>query len=322
VAISASHSSPAFRHVAHLLHDPDEFSVAVSGGSLTADFLGRQEKPTRIEQFQSPAWAIDFHEVHVQARIFSGLPPGWASLGLMYSPAESTWYGIGSPSGTLVCTPPGQPIDGCTSRGFECVSVGISPALWERSRRLAAPGRPDFGGCDAYPLAAPVFHRLMQRLRSVRRQLREAALSPALAELAAEDAAHLVSELAVTAWEHRDSPPPSRDSRQNRYRLARRAEAWLRAHQEQPVSVPDLCLALRVSRRELEYAFRANFDLSPHAYLQTLRLNAIRRRLKRPGGSPETIAEVVLAHGFTHFGRFAANYRALFGEKPSETRRN
>lgn len=315
--MSASPLPPVFRHVSYLLNDPDEFGVAVSGGTLTAEFLGRQERATRIEQFQSPLWSIDFHEVHVRARIFSGLPPGWASLGLMRGPAESRWYGIGTPAGTLVCTPPGYPIDGCTRPGFRCVAVGISPELWERSRRLASPRRPDFGACDAFPLPASGFDRLERGFLAVRGRLRQAGR----AEEAAAEAARRVIELAVTAWELREGAPASRDSRRNRFRLARRAESWLREHQQEAVGVPDLCLALRVSRRELEYAFRATFDSSPQAFLQTLRLNAIRRRLTRSGGRFETIAEVALAHGCTHFGRFAANYRALFGEKPGETRR-
>jgi AraC family ethanolamine operon transcriptional activator len=315
--MSASSPTPAFRHGSYLLNDPDEFAVAVSGGSLTAQFLGRQERATRIEQFQSPLWSIDFHEVHVRARIFSGLPPGWASLGLMRGPADSRWYGIGTPTGTLICTPPGYPIDGCTRPGFHCVAVGISPELWERARRLASPERPDFGACDAFPLPASGFDRLVRGFLAVRGRLRQAGRT----EPAAAEAARRVTELAVTAWELREGAPASRESLRNRFHLARRAEAWLREHQQEAVAVPDLYLALRVSRRELEYAFRASFDTSPQAFLQTLRLNAIRRRLKRAGGRHETLAEVALAHGCTHFGRFAANYRALFGEKPGETRR-
>lgn len=319
--VIAQHLTPAFRQVVHRLDDPDEFSVAVSGGALRADFLVPQTEPTRIEQFQSQAWAIDFHEAHVRARIFGGLPAGWASLGIMCSPHPSNWYGMDAPSGTIVCTPPGEAIDGCTAPGFRCVSVGISPRLWELCRQLAAPDRPDFGHCTAHALSAPAFARLTRGIDRVRMQLRQAALAPRLAEQAMEEATQLVTGLGVIAWELGGRSAGAQDSRRNRARLARRAEAWLREHQTQPVSVPQLCLALRVSRRELEYAFRSNFDLSPHAYLQALRLNAIRRRLLRNARRRETIAEIALANGLTHLGRFSASYRSLFGESPMETLR-
>jgi transcriptional regulator GlxA family with amidase domain len=73
-----------------------------------------------------------------------------------------------------------------------------------------------------------------------------------------------------------------------------------------------------VSRRELEYAFRTVFDESPRAYLQSLRLNAIRRAL-RSTRTCEPVTRIAFDHGVTHLGRFSAQYRRLFGELPSET---
>jgi len=90
------------------------------------------------------------------------------------------------------------------------------------------------------------------------------------------------------------------------------------------VGIPDLCLALNVSRRELEYAFRATFDVSPWDYFQKLRLNAVYRDLRRsPAKLSGYVTEIAMTHGITHLGRFSAQYRELFGERPSETlRRN
>ena len=82
------------------------------------------------------------------------------------------------------------------------------------------------------------------------------------------------------------------------------------------LQILDLCAALRVSRRELEYAFRSTFDQSPRDFLQALRLNAIRRELRV---SDAPIIDIAFQHGMSHLGRFAASYRHLFGEKPSQT---
>jgi len=314
--LTAQHLTTAFRQVAYRLDDPDEFSVAVSGGALRADFLSMPTKSTCIEQFQSQAWAIDFHEAHVRARIFGGLPRGWASLGIMCSPKSSTWYGMDAPFGTMVCTPPGEPIDGCTNFGFQCFSVAISPRLWERCRQVASPDRPDFGTCSAHTLSPTTFLWLTDEVTRVRGLLQQAMLAPSLATGAVEDASQLILWLGVAAWELREGASPTRDSLRNRARLARRAESWMRDHLSESVQVPDVCLALRVSRRELEYAFRSTFDQSPRDFLQALRLNAIRRALLHTKGP---IIDIAYAHGMTHLGRFAASYRSLFGEKPSET---
>lgn len=55
------------------------------------------------------------------------------------------------------------------------------------------------------------------------------------------------------------------------------------------------------------------------AFLKTCRLNAVRRALKAADSRTETVAAVAVCWGFTHPGEFAADYRRLFGELPSET---
>lgn len=95
----------------------------------------------------------------------------------------------------------------------------------------------------------------------------------------------------------------------------------MREHLGEFLPISAACLALRVSRRELEYAFRSSFDTSPRSFLHSLRLNAIRRALQNNTGDRATVSEIALNHGVAHFGRFSAQYRALFGENPSETRR-
>jgi AraC-like DNA-binding protein len=125
-------------------------------------------------------------------------------------------------------------------------------------------------------------------------------------------------ELATTVCEMAGQIPEPRDSLRNRRRLARRAETWMREQLSQSVRVPDVCLALRVSRRELEYAFRAIFDQSPRDFLHALRLHQARRVLLE-GKEARPLLEIALACGLTHAGRFSADYRRLFGEYPSQT---
>lgn len=314
--LTLQHLTAAFRQAAFRLDDPDEFSVAVSGGSLRADFLAAPVRPTFIEQFQSPCWAIDFHEAHVRARIFGGLPPGWASLGIMCSPTPSTWYGLEAPSGTMVCTPPGEAIDGCTTLGFLCFSVGLSPRLWEHCRQVASPEAAAFGSVAAHHFTSSIFAHLTQQIMTLRGRLRRAQQEPALAANVADEACRLVTWLGIAAWESRTAAPPQRDTLRNRARLARSAEGLMREQLGDPLQIPDLCAALRVSRRELEYAFRSTFDQSPRDFLQALRLNAIRRELH---GSDAPIIDIAFQNGMSHLGRFAASYRHLFGEKPSQT---
>ena len=104
------------------------------------------------------------------------------------------------------------------------------------------------------------------------------------------------------------------------YRVVRDAEAFLEEHLGQPIFRQQLCQALGVSLRKLHDSFMATTGMSPLAYLKTRRLLLARRALCRGEGDAALVKSVALAHGFWHFGHFAQDYRAQFGETPSETR--
>jgi AraC family ethanolamine operon transcriptional activator len=99
--------------------------------------------------------------------------------------------------------------------------------------------------------------------------------------------------------------------------LVARATAQVADRLGEPPSVAELCAALGVSRRTLQSAFQACWGMGPLAWLTTLRLDAVRRELKRAG----SVTEAATHYGFWHFGHFADDYRALFGELPSQTLR-
>lgn len=102
-----------------------------------------------------------------------------------------------------------------------------------------------------------------------------------------------------------------------------KAKDYVLEHHDDPVTIPDLCLALNVSRRTLQYSFESVLDINPVAYLRAIRLNRVRRALKADAGpSHMTVADIAARWGFWHLSRFSANYKTMFGELPSETLRN
>ena len=81
----------------------------------------------------------------------------------------------------------------------------------------------------------------------------------------------------------------------------------------------ELCRELAVSERTLHYAFQEIRGLSPMAYFKASRLNAVRQELKAAAAGTTTVGEIAQRWGFWHNGEFAADYRRLFGELPSQT---
>jgi AraC-like DNA-binding protein/tetratricopeptide (TPR) repeat protein len=100
----------------------------------------------------------------------------------------------------------------------------------------------------------------------------------------------------------------------------RRAIDHFRANLHRSVPLSELAAQVGVSERTLRDHFQRFLALSPSSYGLRLRLNAVRRELQRPLGSG-SIAEAALRYGFSHMGRFSQQYRRLFEEAPSTTRR-
>jgi AraC family transcriptional regulator, ethanolamine operon transcriptional activator len=98
-------------------------------------------------------------------------------------------------------------------------------------------------------------------------------------------------------------------------RLVARAQDFLSDDPETPHTVATLCQALGVSRRTLQAAFQQLTGMAPAAFLRTLRLAGARRSLR----SARSVAEAATQWGFWHLSLFAQDYRALYGELPSQT---
>jgi AraC family transcriptional regulator, ethanolamine operon transcriptional activator len=101
-----------------------------------------------------------------------------------------------------------------------------------------------------------------------------------------------------------------------------KAKVYVLEHHDDPVTIPDLCLALNISRRTLQYSFESVLNINPVAYLRAIRLNRVRRAIKENEGvSAMTLADIAARWGFWHLSKFSAHYKALFGELPSVTLR-
>jgi AraC-like DNA-binding protein len=59
--------------------------------------------------------------------------------------------------------------------------------------------------------------------------------------------------------------------------------------------------------------------MSPKRYLLLRRMNFARQALRDGSPGATTVTEIATQYGFWQFGRFAGEYRSLFGESPSAT---
>jgi len=98
----------------------------------------------------------------------------------------------------------------------------------------------------------------------------------------------------------------------------RRAYRFIVDNARQDLRLEDIEGVAGVSRQKLYDTFRSHTGFTPMAFLKHCRLEGARATLlKAPPGA--SVSSVALDWGFNHFGRFASEYRARYGESPSET---
>lgn len=103
--------------------------------------------------------------------------------------------------------------------------------------------------------------------------------------------------------------------------LALRFEALLGSQPERYPRMVEICTALGVSAQNLRICCEEQLGMSPSEYVQRRRMQLVHRALHNGSSDVASISAVARRYGFGSLGRFAADYRALFGELPSATLR-
>jgi len=106
----------------------------------------------------------------------------------------------------------------------------------------------------------------------------------------------------------------ARDATQSVVRLAQRV---IEERGGDDLTMSDIARECHVTPRALQYAFRRHLDCTPHAYLRQVRLDLVHQVLR--DGSVSNVGDAAARFGFFNPGRFAAEYRQVFGENPGQT---
>ena len=107
--------------------------------------------------------------------------------------------------------------------------------------------------------------------------------------------------------------------RQRHAAIMARFEKVLAAQGDGHLSIAELRAGTGVPERALRLCCEEFLGLSPTAYVRLRRLNLVRAALLRSDPAITTVGGIARRHGFSELGRFAAAYRAVFGESPSTT---
>lgn len=115
------------------------------------------------------------------------------------------------------------------------------------------------------------------------------------------------------------APQPKKFARNSKNHTWSKIEYIIGSAIDTTIRVAELAKATKTSERTLLRLFQERFGVSTKTYLNIMRLNGVRRDLKMTSLGEEKITDIANNWGFWHMGQFAADYKRLFGELPSET---
>ena len=281
-------------------------------GPLEASLLVLGHKDIQLARFR-------FNRAYHQL----GEPPeGFVTFGL---PDEDIgtllWNGIETPAKTLINFSHEKHLDAVNPPGGSAGFVlSVAPLALERSALDLGIPRNVLNNLlsrrfsDPLVAGAPVLRETLESLVAVARSGGDDALA-AWAPIFNHDLPALILRcLAAPAQRPRMVQPVFRA------RALERAVTLLASHDHMPENVETLCKVAGASWATLLRAFKDEYGVSPKRYMKIRRLTAVREALLQ-SEDVLRISDVANQWGFWHMGSFAADYRAQFGELPSETRK-
>jgi AraC-like DNA-binding protein len=102
--------------------------------------------------------------------------------------------------------------------------------------------------------------------------------------------------------------------------IMQRFHAAIEAIDDKAVYLPELCSRIGVSGRTLRLCCQEHLGMGPKRFLMLRRMHLARRAL-REAAADVTVTDIATEFGFWELGRFAVEYKGLFGESPSDTLR-
>ena len=258
----------------------------VEGGSKILHGISRPDAVTFIFQDEKIADRLIFDGQILQPQDFVVLPPGsdftFASCGI------HRWMSISIPVGR-----------------FEtfAIKTGRNHLAWvEKEKRVISPPEPLLKCLTAATASTAAL---------VRKKQTSTLDGPGIARL-------LNALIAAIAGLDSEVCLPTEKSRLSGDTVAK-ALKYARGQKWEGLQVADLALAADVTSRTLLRTFRQQLGVGPASYLKLRQLNMVRRALRGKCEPSSNVTNIMSEHGVTEFGRFASEYKALFGERPSET---
>ena len=299
----------------------DELSAAATAWDLDFVQLDAGPAPSALTQLSAPGLLIQrfrFGRKYLQR---GASPSTLRTFGFLAPDAHDVrMFGADLKDSDLVLFRTGGEFESVSPPGSACLGISIDEGRLDEAFAAIHMPRWSVGPAEG-PGLLRVDPKTLEKLRFRATQLLDAleANPGALgrSELVEELTFQLPIDLALAIQSAGGAA--GRPSSRIRDLALRRAVSFIEDHPDESVTIRGLCEEVGVGWTSLVHAFREHFGVTPKAYLRTIRLNRARKGLLE--AAPEArVADVANRWGFWHMGQFAADYKRLFSELPSDTK--
>ena len=299
--------------------DFDQFAHAIRAWDLDFRQMDQGDFKADLLQFSTSKSLLTYAQFNRRLDQRGSAPPGNWTFGILTKQSTPIiWHEQEVSNNTLFIYRPGSEIDCVSMPGFDVYTISYPEEYLNLvTEHLGLPEiKKLVRDYDCFECNVSNFfethkqlHQISEVLKHRLQQIDYALLTKILDFRLTEQIILILSQ----------SLPQKSISANLRTCSLKRIKEYLYEFPHEPVTVDFLCSITGVSRRTVQYAFQEHYGMSPKSYLKNFRLNGVRRELWKSDPLLTRVNDIASLWGFWHMGQFAADYRKLFGEQPSET---
>ena len=296
----------------------EELTNIQYGWDFSVSQLGPSEGKSTVVFFQTPNIGYNsfFYSPAYDQRLRSR--KGVLSFGLLDVDNPPTWsYDLHIPNDAITVFPHEEELKAVSPAGFRGSGLHISEdfmtKLAERVyNRPMSVLRPAVGIYATDPVKLAALREELNKWKQL--ETHAAHLRPAIISRREESLAlSILDALIVERYIELG------DSTKLKHFMARSLD-FIHGSELENISAAELCKQAGCSQRALEICFKDRFGVTPKKYIKCLRLAQVHNGLQNFSKLGfESIIELAGINGFWHMGQFAADYRRIYGQLPSET---
>jgi AraC-like DNA-binding protein len=302
--------------------DPDEYHsyTQTIGAGVRPTLLTPGDYRVSITSIHLEQMHVSRNEVSLPRLLHNAYPDRYHTLGFYIDDEHppSLVNGQEVASDRIIVAPSGAEAFSRSTTSLASASLCLPPERVAAAAQALLGHKLNFGSSLRFAqLPRPLLLRL-RRLHGVTCHLAETVpdilAHPEVARAIEEQLVGVMVECLATGQDQ-----PHGGGLRDPTRVMRRFQQALEAYEHQPLYLSELCAQIGVSGRLLRLHCQDHLGMSPQRYLWLRRMNMARRALSSADSDRATVTSIATDHGFGELGRFAVQYRKLFGENPSRT---